>query len=480
MQRAAEVRARQTPVLPAAVPVRTRSRARRRKWIAAGIAAVVLGLGLFAGWHARSIQRWTNPPAWRAATAREWWERARERAEAGDFRLALGTVQYALALDPEDAVLLHFEGDMQESLLQFHAAQASYEHALAVRPDDHAAHQNLVLCRRINRRRDGTVRPGTLYNLHRVMLEQGRIAEALAITRRLADDRDLQRATWQAALDNTGLAGRIAVNADGTLELDLAGTSRPDLSLARSFPLAGLHLADTGVEDLGALRGMGLRRLDLSRTLVYDLEPLRGMPLQCLRIARTGVVDLGALTGCPLRELDLSGTRVSGLEALAKMPLETLRADDTPVSDLRPLGSLPLNGLWLNRTRVADLRPLAHLGLQTLGLDDTAITDLAPLTGCPLRELSLAATRVSDLRPLADMPLNTLVLAGCPEELDLSPLASCGQLEHLTLPPQTRSRERLDGLRRLKFIQETAGPTVPTLEWTGTGRTIRVKPDFPW
>ena len=461
MQRAAEARgweAKLAKPIPAAVPVgKPRAGLFLRRWqvvtACAAVVAACLGVEWGAYWFAQSVGRWTNPPAWRMTAARHWLERARQRAEEGDFRLALGTIKYALALRPDDAMLLRFQGDMYESLLRFREAQASYEHALAMQPDDHAARQNLVLCRRINRRRDGTVRPGTLYNLHRVMLEQGRDAEALAISRQLADDRELQQATWQAILESTGLAGRIAAGADGGLELDLSGSTQPDLSLIRDFPLAGLNLAGTSVENIDALRGMALKRLDLSRTLVYDLEPLRGMPLRSLQIAHTGVVDLGPVAACPLRELDLSGTRVPGLEALARMPLETLRAEETPVADLRPLAALPLRGLWLGHTRVADLRPLMYLGLETLALDGTVVADLSPLAGCPLRELSLAATRVTDLRPLAEMPLETLTLAGCPAGLDLSPLATCTRLEHLALPPQARSLEKLAGLRRLKFIR---------------------------
>ena len=460
MQRAAEARKWETPA-PAALPAAKEVERRRtgrffNRWTFAA-AGVTLAVGIFLGlrWHrlAEADRQGTKLPSLRLLTARDWWEQARQYADAGDFRLALGTVKYALALDPDDAVLLGFQGDMYESLLRFREAQASYERALVMKPGDRRTRQNLVLCHRINRRRDGTVRPGTLYNLHRVMLEQGRIAEALAITRRLSDDRALQQATWQAALDETGLAGRITANAAGALELDLSGITRPDLSLIHAWPLAGLNLADTGVDDLRALQGMALRSLDLSRTLVYDLEPLRGMPLQTLRIPRTGVVDLGALAGCPLRELDISGTRIEGLETLAGMPLETLRADDTPVADLRPLAALPLQTLTLGRTRVVDLRPLGHLGLQTLVLDGTAVADLSPLAGSPLRALSLASTRVNDLRPLAGMPLNTITLADCAEGIDLSPLASCEELEHLTLPPQGRGLEKLAALRRLKFIE---------------------------
>ena len=120
---------------------------------------------------------------------------------------------------------------------------------------------------------------------------------------------------------------------------------------------------------------------------------------------------------------------------------------------MRPLTALPLRELWLGHTRVTSLGPLMRLGLETLVLDGTMVSDLSPLTGCPLRELSLAATRVNDLRPLAEMPLNTLTLTGCPEGMDLSPLASCTRLEHLALPPQPRALARLAGLRRLKFIR---------------------------
>lgn len=468
MQRAAEARQRETPA-PTPVLVEPSVGERRAgsvwRWWTFAVAGVLLAAGFFEGWRwsrlAEANRQGTKAPAVRLLTASDWWERARQYADAGDFRLALGTVKYALALDPDDAVLLGFEGDMHESLLQFREAQTAYERVLAARPGERRARQNLVLCHRINRRRDGTVRPGTLYNLHRVMLEQGRITEALAITRRLSDDRALQQATWQAALEGTGLAGRITVSVDGALELDLSGTAQPDLSQIQSYPLAGLNLADTGVEDIRALRGMALRRLDLSRTLVCDLEPLHGMPLGTLRVPHTGVVDLGALTGCPLRELDITGTRVAGLEALAGTPLETLRADDTPVADLRPLAALPLRGLWLGRTRVTDLGPLTHLGLQTLVLDGTAVTDLSPLAGSPLRELSLVSTRVVDLQPLARTPLNSLTLAGCVAGIDLAPLASCGELEHLALPPQPRAIDKLVGLRRLKFI--TPGVATPRL-----------------
>ena len=407
-----------------------------------------------------------RPPAYRLLSPGEWFQRARERAGEGDFQRALGTVDYALAQRPKNVDLLVFKGDMCQSLFQFVEAQRVYEQALRLDAGNRAARQNLTLCRRLNRYHDDAAsHPSTLYGLHRVMLGQRRISEALAIGRRLRTDRQLQQATWQAALDNAGLRGKAAVDATGELEIDLAGCLQPDLSGLQGFPIRSLNLADTGLQDIGALRGLPLKRLDLSRTLVHDLSPLRGMPLQSLRLAGTGVVELSDLAGCPLRELDVADTRVGYLGPLVGMPLGTLRASRTPVTDLSPLAASPLTQLELAGTRVGDLRPLGSLGLQTLNLAGTLVTDLAPLKNCPLRQLDLSHTPVRDLSPLAGTPLVVLTLAGCTGVVDLRPLATCQALEHLSLPLHPQSVGVLAPLPRLRFVRrDGSGPesTVPS------------------
>ncbi len=402
--------------------------------------------------------RWREPlptvPAWQLQTAREWFQQAQARAATGSFRMALITAEYALACDPDDAAMLNFKGNMLESMFRFPEAQEAYEHVLRVDANNANARQNLVFCQRINRyQQDGALHPSTLYGLHRVMLDQGRTSEDLAIGRRLDSDRNLWQTAWQAALDRTGLQGTITVDADGAMGLDLTGSRQPDLSLIREFPVTSLNLSHTGLANVRQLRGLPLRKLDLTQTVVDDLSPLRGMPLQVLRIARTGVVNLAPLAGCPLRELDISGTRTFDLAPLARLPLTRLWASDTPINDLRHLAALPLVELHASRTRVSDLRPLSHLPLEILALDATLVSDLAPLKGSQLQELYLAATRVRDLAPLSGMPLRVVVLTGCARARDLRPLASCRELEHLLMPPNGQFAERLAGLPRLRFLQ---------------------------
>ena len=444
-------------------------RARLAGWL--GRQQTMVALGMLAavallGWHdgaswlaaVRSWQ-WHSPaesPNRFLRTAPDWYRQARQRAAAGDFRLALGAVRYALALLPGDSVLLEFEGDMHQSLFEFQIAQDCYEQALEANPRSLHARQNLALCRRLNRYHDDPAsHRSTLYGLHRVMLGQQRMPEAVAISRRLIGDHALQQATWQAALDHTGLHGKIILDAHGGLDLDLStGPLQPDLSLIRDFPITGLNVAGTGLEDLHVLRGLPLETLNLSGTVVHDLAPLRGMPLRELNLHGTGVVDLSALTDCPLHDLDISNTRIWNLYPLANTALTSLRASDTPVSDLRPLAALPLTRLELSRSWVADLTPLGSLGLQVLALDGTGVADLTPLQSSPLRELDLAGTSVSNLAPLAGMPLGTLSLAHCPRALDLRPLLSCPELEHLSVPAYPLNLKLVSKLPRLRFIVE--------------------------
>lgn len=396
-------------------------------------------------------------PAWRLNSAPEWSRRARQHAEDGSFRFALGAVNYALAWSPDDTALLTFKGNMLESLFQFREAENVYARALRLDGRNTAARDNLVLCQRINRiRRDPGAETSTLYGLHRVMSEQGRRSEDLAISRRLSSDRTLWQAAWQSELDETGLNGKITVAPDGAMELDLSGEKQPDLKIIREFPVTRLNLARTGVANVRALRGMPLDTLDLTGTVVDNLSPLKGMPLKILRIARTGVVDLSPIEGAPLQELDITRTRVFDLSGLTHVStLTTLLADDTPINDVRALAWVPLTRLSLVRTRVHDLTPLSHLPLQILSVAETPVDDLTPLKGSTMEELYLSSTLIKDLSPLAGLPLRVLTLTGCDGVTDLRPLSSCPELEHLLLPPRPMFLKSLSVLPRLQFMQRT-------------------------
>ena len=258
-----------TVLVPELPPSTATGRMRSRRWperrwfmVAVGIlgAALLIFWQDGASWVERyRIEQW-KPPTDRLFTADDWFHQAQQRALAGDFRLALGAVKYALNSAPKNGKLLKFEGDMHQSLFQFPEAQAAYERALEVDPRNRAARQNLLLCQRINRyRQDPAAHLSTLYGLHRVMLGQQRISEAVAISQRMGSDHALQQATWQAALDNTGLRGKITVGENGALALDLThGGLHPNLSLLQGYPITSLNAADTGLDDVQALRGLAV------------------------------------------------------------------------------------------------------------------------------------------------------------------------------------------------------------------------------
>ncbi len=430
-------------------------------YVQPGAMMIVLGAIVALGLILRvdAVRRHAPAPvfALHPRTADEWFAQAREYPNEGNFQRALHTIRYALAFSPDNPAMLNFEGDMQQSLFEFDRAQQTYERVLALDPGNQKARENLRLCKRLNRfHSDPESHPSTLYALHRIMLRQGRVSEAIAVTRLLKGDRALREATWQTVLDFAGLPGKVTVDAGCGIALDLSGCPAPDLTRFRAFPITSLNLADTGTSDLEPLAGMPLEQLDLSRTVVEDLRPLHGMPLKILRVPHTGVEDLTPLADCPLRELDISHTRVFDLTALARLPLTILRATDTSINDLRALASLSLRELYVSRSRVRDLGPVSHAPLEVVAIDGTAVYDLAPLKASQLRELHVENTGVSDLSPLAGMPLATFGAEGCRQLVDLRPLASCVALERVSIPPRARQLGVLESLPRLRFIESDA------------------------
>lgn len=101
-----------------------------------------------------------------------------------------------------------------------------------------------------------------------------------------------------------------------------------------------------------------------------------------------------------------------------------------------------------------------------LDLYKSKVGNLAPLRGLPLKHLKLENTSVSDLTPLASLPLETLILAGCQNIRDLSPLAEIKTLVSLTLP--TRFRGQVDFLRTL--------PRLQFIDWTQNNGTLTASP----
>jgi FHA domain-containing protein len=381
--------------------------------------------------------------------------------KARAFDKALPMLSHATTLVPERAEYHFVEGNLYESLLEIAEARDCYVRVLRLDPAHAGAQENLRLCDRLLlfQKHGGKLdTPPNLYALHRLMMKQGRLAEALAMADRLSADKALLCKTWKAVLDEAGIGGVLALNPDGTLALDLSGTGIADLSVLAEMPISNLKLARTQVTDLTPLAGMPLRKLDLSDTRVSNLEPLRGTALESLNLAGTRVADLDPLMNMLLRELVISGTPVIDLHALSLMPLHSLHMSATRIRDITPLAKLPLEELSAAMTQVSNVAALRHLPLSKLDLSSTPVSDLDPLAGAQITELRLSKTPISRLDPLRGMPLRELTLAGCGNVRDVSPLASCQQLERLVLPSQCAELAPLRELPRLRFLSyEKAG-----------------------
>jgi hypothetical protein len=368
------------------------------------------------------------------------------------FEAALTQIGYALALRPRDAEYHALQGNICQSLLRLQAAASAYDRAIALRPGYAAAQESLALCQRILATRRGAASAESLYALHRTMLEQKRLPEALHMAQRLDDDRPLLHRTWSAVLAEAGMAGRLDLNEDGSFNLDLSGFEAPDLAILESMPLRQLKLARSGIVSLAPLKGIPLRELDIAGTQVRDIAPLSGMPLEKLDLSNTEVTNLLPLSGMPLKELVISHTQVSDLAGLRGLPLQVLRLAGTRVRNLQQLTGSPLRILDLSMTRVTELNALQHLPIEQLNLDGTSISDLRPLGGAPLQTLMLSRTKVASLEPLRGLPLRELTLAGCEALETVEPLTACDDLERLVIPKHLQKVSYLQNLPSLRFL----------------------------
>jgi len=151
---------------------------------------------------------------------------------------------------------------------------------------------------------------------------------------------------FRLRLDAMGIRYKsLHVGGDGTVFLNLSGTTISDLSPLAAFPLT--HLCLQGcyeVADFAPLNGMSLIWLNLCRTKIADLSSLGKLPLSHLDLHRTRTIDLLPLKDVPLRSLDIRFTRITDLSPLKRMPLEELSFYPSRIAcgldPLRGIGSL--------------------------------------------------------------------------------------------------------------------------------------------
>ena len=278
--------------------------------------------------------------------------------------------------------------------------------------------------------------------------------------------------------------------------LDVGDSPLRDLSPLAGLPLEWLSIAGSRVADLSPLRGAPLRYLVCDRcpnlrdvsaladcleleTLlmpenVTGVEVLRKLPkLQYLGTKWSGnwehpappaaefwaAFDRGATMKdkleplrAALRKAGANAAQIAKVRVTAEGGLD-LDLVGLPTSDIGFLAGLPVQRLDLRFAKVSDLTPLRAAPLVWFEAYQCPIRDLTPLGSCrALTFLGIAGTQVSDLRPLAGLKLTELHLEGSNAIRDVSALAACVTLEHLTLPPNASGVEALRALPRLQRI----------------------------
>lgn len=278
----------------------------------------------------------------------------------------------------------------------------------------------------------------------------------------LADNPDLRDLTPLRGLplrhlvaDNTGVAGLAPL---AGLPLETLSLTRcaevNDLTPLRGMRLKWLSLFSTRVADLRPLTGMPIEYLLLNSTPVADLSPLRGSPIQHLVLEDCrSLTNWAVLRGLPLRALFFSHhRRLEDLEFLRGHRLTHLDVTDTDVTDLEPLRGMPLEHFYANNTPVKNIDALRGMSLVHLDLSTTDVTDLRPLAAMTVQHLYLVNAPIRDLSPLEGAPVETLLLHGCTELRDLSPLATLPKLTRLTLPTHIADLDFLRGKPGLEQI----------------------------
>lgn len=391
------------------------------------------------------------------------------------FDDALEKISYALALRPDEAEYQYQKGNILQTLLRLPEAVLAYQQALQRNPQHALADENLKLCQKLIDESAGKDQPppASLHALYLALRHQGRFDEALTIVPRLKEHAQVLYEETKASMAKAGVPGKLELLEDGTMALDLSGTSVTDLSPLKGMPITKLNLRRTKVSSLTPLRGMPLRELYMEENPISDLSPLKGMPMNKLMISGLPVTDIGPLRGMPLKELQLQFCSIRDITPLGGMPLTKLHlgnllATDFSVirgmlindlsiqlsefSDLTLLQNMPLEHLNLGyNPRLSDLGPLRGMKLRTLVLNKTSISDLRPLRGMQLYSLHLCDTPVRDLSPLSGIPLHALFLGGT-QMCDFRSLADIPQLEYLVIPHHCREIESLRQLTNLKSL----------------------------
>jgi len=388
----------------------------------------------------------------------------------GEHAAAMEKLDYAIRLNPANTEYLLLKADLLECQLRFSDAAAVYRTACDLVPAHPGAQTRLLLSTQLALMQDTPTAPrhDALARLF-VEMTAGRkrsLSEIYAVAT-LVRERALEQLVMHPSTAAKVFAGRLKLDAYGSLVLNIDRTSLSDLRPLQGLPIHSFSCRETPVADLSPLRGSPLTSLNLDASKVTALEALRDLrSLESLSCGATAVTDLSPLHGLPkLRWLQLSGAAVSDLSPLRSLPLTVLRIASTKVQDLTPLATLPLYELDCTAIPARDFAPLAACtNLHHLNISGTALQDLGVFRHCPLVTLDLTRTGVHDLTPLAGLPLLYLKFAETPVT-DISPLLRCPTLHHISMPRGVKNVDALRSLPRLQRIsrqQDQSGAPAQT------------------
>ncbi len=482
---------------------------RRNKLAVFSMAAVALALvaaitaGVWQGLRAvREKQHATLAVANLRDTAPAFADQARALAARGQFDEAIDKLAFAAQLRPDVAAYVARQGDLRQSQLRLAKAAVAYRAALKIAADDPRVQANAALCERLLALKPNLAKPSlevlaplfaTMQREQRAAGEQAPVAKLFAAERQRVLDEWLSRFAGLPLPEGKPLAGRVGLDEDGALTVDLSGSSIDDLRplqgaplgslnltscanvtdlapLAKMSTLAILSLAGTKVTDLTPLAGTRLRELNASGILARDYAPLAGLPLETL-IGGPSLEDLSFLRGAPLRTLRISeGPHPRNLSALSEIKtLEALFlppdcwklpvAEFAAIEKLRELrmASAPAeradrvvskeqlwrewdSQAWLRALRGAGMAPEAATqisdGTWNIELRGAKqLPDLTLLKGAPISRLCLMETSLTDLTPLGQIAVRELDVRQT-EVSDLSALRTpplCDSLRKLLI-----------------------------------------------
>ena len=238
------------------------------------------------------------------------------------------------------------------------------------------------------------------------LVKVGASGESVALSTKLklsASDR--QKLVRQRVEEWLGKGiGRIDLEGDGLVYVDLGGLSIDTIEPLRGLPVGRLNLYATNVINLDPLRGMQIERLEMIGAKVTDLSPLTGMPLSELIMNEVRNVDLSPLRGLPLQRVGLGGLVRSNFSSLRGAPLRIVDVSRSEARDLTFLSDAPLEELHADENKIADISLLRGKPLKKVTLNWNNVSDLSPLRGAPITELSIYKNPLKDLTPLLDLP----------------------------------------------------------------------------